>query len=78
MTKPLCRIATLSAALAATSLLAVPALADVPAGLAFNRIATFPVAENLPDGRDADSETVAEIIAASEDGMTLIYTDSEQ
>ncbi len=44
----------------------------------FNRIATFPVAANLPADRDAASETVAEIIAATADGMMLAYTDSEQ
>lgn len=74
MTLPLSRAATLGAALAVTTILAGPAAADS----AFNRIATFPVLENLPAERDADGETVAEIIAASEDGMTLIYTDSEQ
>ncbi|CAN0566211.1 unnamed protein product, partial [Laminaria digitata] len=31
-----------------------------------------------PVEREAEGATVAEIIAASEDGMTLIYTDSEQ
>jgi hypothetical protein len=74
MTLPLSRAAALGAALAATTMLAGPAAADS----AFNRIATFPVLENLPAERDADGETVAEIIAASDDGMTLIYTDSEQ
>jgi len=38
----------------------------------FRRIATFPVFENT----NVDEETVAEIVAASEDGMTLIYTDA--
>jgi hypothetical protein len=44
----------------------------------FNRVATFPVESNLPSDRDAASATAAEIIAASEDGMKLIYTDSPQ
>lgn len=39
----------------------------------FNRIATFPVFNNT----DIDTATVAEIVAASRDGNTLIYTDSE-
>nr|MBA3519347.1 alkaline phosphatase [Hyphomicrobiales bacterium] len=43
----------------------------------FNRIATFPVASNLPSDRDPATPTVAEIVAASEDGMTLVYTDSQ-
>ncbi len=42
----------------------------------FNRIASFPVALNLPEGADADIVTSAEIVAASGDGMTLVYTDS--
>ena len=38
----------------------------------FHRIATFPVFRNT----DIDTETVAEIVAATEDGKTLLYTDS--
>ncbi|MFC5586589.1 esterase-like activity of phytase family protein [Nitratireductor kimnyeongensis] len=49
-----------------------PAHAD----MAFNRIATFPVAENLPAETDAATETSSEIIARSADGNTLIYSDS--
>lgn len=55
--------------LASTAL--VPANADI-----FNRIATFNVVDNLPDDADPENETVSEIIAATEDGMTLVYTDS--
>ncbi|MDJ0800799.1 MAG: esterase-like activity of phytase family protein [Calothrix sp. MO_167.B12] len=39
----------------------------------FKRIATFPVFRNT----DVNEETVAEIVAASKDGKTLVYTDSE-
>jgi hypothetical protein len=39
----------------------------------FNRIATFPVYLNT----DINDETVAEIVDASKDGKTLVYTDSE-
>ncbi len=42
----------------------------------FNRIASFPVNTNLPAGTDQATETSAEIITASEDGMMLIYSDS--
>ncbi|MEM8885698.1 MAG: esterase-like activity of phytase family protein [Planctomycetota bacterium] len=42
-------------------------------GKFFRRLATFPVFENT----DESEETAAEIIAASKDGKTLIYTDSE-
>ncbi|WP_425098192.1 esterase-like activity of phytase family protein [Tropicibacter sp. S64] len=42
----------------------------------FNRIASFATPLNMADGADTSRESSAEIIAASEDGMTLIYTDS--
>jgi hypothetical protein len=43
----------------------------------FERIATYPVYMNLPEGADPGTETVAEIVTASADGMTLAYTDAE-
>jgi sugar lactone lactonase YvrE len=42
----------------------------------FERIASFPVAANLPAGADAKTETSAEIVTATGDGMTLAYSDS--
>ncbi len=60
------RALTVTSALA---LVATPALAQ---DMNFNRIASFMVADNLPEAE----ETSAEIIAATADGMTLIYTDS--
>jgi len=42
----------------------------------FNRIATFNVVDNLPAGADPAKSTVAEIITATADGNTLVYTDS--
>jgi hypothetical protein len=42
----------------------------------FTRIATYPVYANLPEGVDPASETVAEIITVTKDGMTLVHTDS--
>ena len=42
----------------------------------FNRIATFPVCLQNHPSCDSDEETVAEIVDATSDGMTLIYTDS--
>ncbi|CDZ50766.1 esterase-like activity of phytase family protein [Neorhizobium galegae] len=62
--------AALTAALFAS--VAVPASAEQ----VFNRIASFPVAANLPADEDKLSVSSAEIVTASEDGMTLIYTDS--
>jgi hypothetical protein len=55
-------------ALLASGALAAPAMAEMN----FNRIASFPVALNTPDAE----ETSAEIIAATGDGMTLVYSDS--
>lgn len=59
------RLAALSAALLLST-------AGVQAAEYFNRIASFPVALNTPDFE----ETSSEIITVSEDGMTLIYSDS--
>ena len=39
----------------------------------FRRIASFPVFQNT----SVDVETVAEIVTATRDGLTLVYTDSE-
>lgn len=64
------RLGALTAVLLASTALA-PAHADV-----FNRIATFNVIDNLPADADPAKATVSEIIAATEDGMTLVYTDS--
>ncbi|MEZ5863501.1 MAG: esterase-like activity of phytase family protein [Geminicoccaceae bacterium] len=44
--------------------------------LYFERLATWPVFQNLPAGTDPATETVAEIVGATPDGMTLLYTDS--
>ncbi|MGF1475945.1 MAG: esterase-like activity of phytase family protein [Geminicoccaceae bacterium] len=42
----------------------------------FNRIASFPVNTNLGEDQDQATETSAEIISATEDGMMLVYSDS--
>lgn len=44
----------------------------------FNRIASFPVCSQIDANCDDDTETAAEIVAASTDGMTLIYSDSPE
>jgi len=65
---------SLTAALAAVLAASVaPAASAEPV---FNRIASFAVAGNLPDGADTATPTSAEIIAATEDGNTLVYSDS--
>jgi len=42
----------------------------------FNRIASFPVASNLPADADPATVTSSEIITVSQDGNTLVYSDS--
>jgi hypothetical protein len=44
--------------------------------MSFKRIASFATPENMGEGQDRDAETSAEIIAATADGETLVYTDS--
>ena len=55
-----------------TSIIALAA-GQASAEMNFNRIASFATPHN---NADASAESSAEIIAASDDGMTLIYTDS--
>ncbi|MAC79454.1 MAG: alkaline phosphatase [Rhodobacteraceae bacterium] len=59
-----------------TSVLAIAAGAGMAQDMNFNRIASFPVVRNMADGEDQSRETSPEIIAATPDGMTLVYTDS--
>lgn len=61
------------AALALALLSSVSAAAAEPV---FNRIASFPVAGNLPAGKEAATVTSAEIVTASKDGKVLVYSDS--
>jgi alkaline phosphatase len=61
------------AASVAMAVLLTPAASAEPV---FNRIASFPVNTNLAADEDQKTETSAEIITASPDGMTLIYSDS--
>lgn len=42
----------------------------------FNRIAAFATPDNMADGEGRGRESSAEIIKATPDGMTLVYTDS--
>ena len=44
----------------------------------FDRVATMLVTANLPGGADRNKKTVAEIVAASEDGRTLAYANAER
>ncbi|MGF6172059.1 sugar lactone lactonase YvrE [Ensifer sp. 4252] len=69
MTISSCRTALAAILLASV---AFPAAAEP----VFNRIASFAVADNLPEGDARKDATSAEIITATEDGNTLIYSDS--
>ncbi len=66
----------LKAAACLVSTAALVAAAPALATPFFERIASFPVALNLPEGTDPVTPTSAEIVTASGDGMTLIYSDS--
>ncbi len=46
-------------------------------GMSFNRIATFPICTQIDPNCNTDDEAVAENLAATDDGMMLVYTDSE-
>ncbi|MFV1592745.1 esterase-like activity of phytase family protein [Phaeobacter sp. JH20_36] len=58
-----------------TSVLALTA-GVAQAEKSFNRVAAFPVVQNMAAGEDQTRETSPEIIDATADGMTLAYTDS--
>jgi hypothetical protein len=60
----------------ALALTAGAALAQSHDAMNFNRISSFATPLNMAAGEDTARESSAEIIAASADGMTLIYTDS--
>ncbi len=60
----------------ATSALLLATALPAAAEPVFNRIATFATPANMAAGEDVSRESSAEILAVSEDGMTLVYTDS--
>src|SRR5690606_14673795 len=53
-----------------------PAPAPAPVVQSFKRVASFPVCTQLGASCETDDSTAAEIVAASSDGMTLIYSNS--
>lgn len=56
----------------------LPAVAHAQDAKVFNRIATIEALRMLPPDRDRSKKSIAEIVAASEDGDLLIYVDGEQ
>lgn len=67
----------LPAALLAVALLA-PAAASAQQAPVFHRIATIEAQRMLPPERDRGRRSIAEIVAASADGNTLVFVDGEQ
>jgi hypothetical protein len=59
-----------------TSALAIAAALPAAAEMTFNRVSSFATPLNMAEGEDKARPSSAEIITASEDGMTLVYTDS--
>ncbi|MBT9244707.1 esterase-like activity of phytase family protein [Gemmobacter fulvus] len=59
-----------------TSALALVAASPALSEPVFNRVSSFATPLNMASGEDQMRPTSAEIITATEDGMTLIYTDS--
>jgi Esterase-like activity of phytase len=59
-----------------TSALAIAAAMPAVAEPVFNRVASFATPDNMAEGEDRARETSAEIVTATEDGNTLIYSDS--
>lgn len=49
---------------------------SAPAGRLFDRVATYPVFQNVPAGVDPAEPTVAEISTVIDDGNTVVYTDA--
>ena len=71
------RFRTILLASVALGLMAGAATAvDAAEGRYFTRLATLPIYTNLPQGKDPATETSAEIVSATDDGMMLVYTDS--
>ena len=59
-----------------TSALALATAAPLMAETSFHRIARFATPDNMAAGEDRARASSAEIISASEDGRTLVYSDS--
>uniref|UniRef100_UPI0025EF3C91 hypothetical protein n=1 Tax=Rhodoferax sp. TaxID=50421 RepID=UPI0025EF3C91 len=53
-----------------------PEVSKPNASMFFNRTATFAVCQQVGASCETNDETAPEIVAASEDGMTLIYSNS--
>lgn len=59
-----------------TSVLALVAGGALAQEMNLNRVASFATPSNMAQGEDLSRQSSAEIITVSEDGMTLVYSDS--
>ena len=59
-----------------TALVALAAGGAFAEEMSFNRISSFATPRNMAEGEDGSRESSAEIISATADGRTLVYTDS--
>ncbi len=73
---PLAGLAVPATSTATSASTTTAAAAAAPAGRLFDRVATYPVFQNVPAGVDPDEETVAEISTVVDDGTTVVYTDA--
>lgn len=69
-------LALLPSTTASTASASATAPAPAAATSYFERVATYPVFQNVPAGVDPADETVAEISAVTPDGRTMVYTDA--
>jgi len=63
---------------ALAAILLLPAAALAQEARMFDRIATIEAVRMLPPDRDRTKRSIAEIVAATADGNTLVYVDGEQ
>lgn len=64
--------------LASIMILLASALGHAQQPRFFDRVATIEAIRMLPADRDRSGKSIAEIVAATADGMTLVYVDGEQ
>lgn len=63
---------------AVATALILPAIASAQEAQVFHRLATIEAVRMLPPDRDRARRSIAEIVAAAQDGTLLVYVDGEQ
>lgn len=64
--------------LALVVMLAIPSVASAEQPEVFHRLATIEAVRMLPPDRDRSRRSIAEIVAAAQEGTLLVYVDGEQ